>query len=675
MHTQTPARGTRLRVGDYLIDPARGLICGEAGETHVEPKIMDVLCFLARKQGEVVSRDELINAVWRVKFGADYSLSRAISFLRKAFRSNNYIETIPKRGYRLIVPVTPVDSEGVPASHNEVLDAEKRTFPPPTPELRRWRPLVVSLSILAIVMTAAVTWWWYDGRSTPDVIPNGIVEVRAFDVLVNDPEAKRLKTGLENNLRQALSAAGVETVAESPDVRGGAAPSEAELLINGSIDRDGDEYLVTVHVDHRRDHLTLWSTRFRRNVEERIALQSQIAGRMAGALRCGLAARAPHPKAMTTHVFGMFLEACSYFGYASLESSTGLYRVAQRIVAVAPNLAISHGLFAAANSVMADSVRMPQSEKQAYRDAARKAAARTLEIDPDNGTAYWALAAISPPDPRHWAATESYLHKVRSVDLNYPYALMGLAWVARSAGRIGEATELERRAAALAPFHPYITGVLAYLLAMNGALPEADALLARAETLWPNAKPVASYRLQIAMWYRSPDVAEKLLQRYTALLGITDSEMACDMAFLNARRNLSTARLKAVRTSCQSVVSKQGTFGLTYVVHMLATLGDMDGAYRLVEDNDFGKSGTIFLFYPEMHAFRRDPRFMPLAQRIGLVDYWRKTNRWPDFCKEPDLPYYCKRAAVALEKKLDTTHATAGKKKDAPSPVHVKREL
>jgi hypothetical protein len=46
---------------------------------------------------------------------------------------------------------------------------------------------------------------------------------------------------------------------------------------------------------------------------------------------------------------------------------------------------------------------------------------------------------------------------------------------------------------------------------------------------------------------------------------------------------------------------------------------------------------------------RRDPRFMPLAAQVGLVDYWEKTGKWPDFCAEPDLPYDGRKRAGALK--------------------------
>lgn len=48
------------------------------------------------------------------------------------------------------------------------------------------------------------------------------------------------------------------------------------------------------------------------------------------------------------------------------------------------------------------------------------------------------------------------------------------------------------------------------------------------------------------------------------------------------------------------------------------------------------------LFGAATRSMRRDARFMPLANDLGLVAYWRATNHWPDFCAEPDLPYDCK---------------------------------
>ena len=85
------------------------------------------------------------------------------------------------------------------------------------------------------------------------------------------------------------------------------------------------------------------------------------------------------------------------------------------------------------------------------------------------------------------------------------------------------------------------------------------------------------------------------------------------------------------------------------VISNIALLGGLDDAFAIGErytasvasQND----SSDFLFGPKTVALRRDPRFMALAARFGLVEVWRRTGRWPDFCRDPTLPYDCKAAS------------------------------
>jgi len=60
------------------------------------------------------------------------------------------------------------------------------------------------------------------------------------------------------------------------------------------------------------------------------------------------------------------------------------------------------------------------------------------------------------------------------------------------------------------------------------------------------------------------------------------------------------------------------------------------------------ESVLVVIFRPALHKLRRDPRFMRVAKRIGLLDYWEASGKWPDLCYEPDLPYDCKAEAAKL---------------------------
>lgn len=101
-------------VGDWLVEPSLNRLSRGGESVQIELKLMEVLVHLAERPGELVSKRDLIDAVWQVAVISDGTLTRAVALLRKALgdnaRSPRFIETIPKRGYRFIAPVKPVDA-------------------------------------------------------------------------------------------------------------------------------------------------------------------------------------------------------------------------------------------------------------------------------------------------------------------------------------------------------------------------------------------------------------------------------------------------------------------------------------------------------------------------------------------------------------------------------------
>ncbi len=99
-----------FRVGDWTAIPARRLLRNGDGEITLEPRVMDLLICLARHQGDVVSGDQLVEEVWHGTIVSDSPIYQTLAKLRKALGDDHhaprYIETIAKRGYRLIAAVT-----------------------------------------------------------------------------------------------------------------------------------------------------------------------------------------------------------------------------------------------------------------------------------------------------------------------------------------------------------------------------------------------------------------------------------------------------------------------------------------------------------------------------------------------------------------------------------------
>src|SRR5215831_8885277 len=96
-----------------MVQPSLNTISRNGTSTRVEPKVMEVLVCLSHHAGRPVSKEELLETVWRDTFVSDDVLKRSVSELRRVFeddaRESRVIETIPKRGYRLLAAVQPVN--------------------------------------------------------------------------------------------------------------------------------------------------------------------------------------------------------------------------------------------------------------------------------------------------------------------------------------------------------------------------------------------------------------------------------------------------------------------------------------------------------------------------------------------------------------------------------------
>ena len=102
-------------VGDWLVQDHLNLISRGGDSKHLERKSIEVLIYLAQHCQEVSLKERIIQAVWPDTFVTDAVLTHAITELRKAFgddsKNPRVIQTIPRRGYRLIVPVSEVESD------------------------------------------------------------------------------------------------------------------------------------------------------------------------------------------------------------------------------------------------------------------------------------------------------------------------------------------------------------------------------------------------------------------------------------------------------------------------------------------------------------------------------------------------------------------------------------
>jgi DNA-binding winged helix-turn-helix (wHTH) protein/tetratricopeptide (TPR) repeat protein len=162
----------RFRVGDFEADPQLNELRGPSGAVRIEPKVMEVLAYLAARSGQTVSREELLEQIWEKRFVVEEVLTRSISQLRSVFgddpREPRYVQTVQKRGYRLIAPVAFVE---VPVPQPDASRAPVTTEGPDSrhearPGRRVWLAVAFGL-VLTAAAFLAVRFGWLGRHAEP----------------------------------------------------------------------------------------------------------------------------------------------------------------------------------------------------------------------------------------------------------------------------------------------------------------------------------------------------------------------------------------------------------------------------------------------------------------------------------------------------------------------------
>jgi tetratricopeptide (TPR) repeat protein len=268
------------------------------------------------------------------------------------------------------------------------------------------------------------------------------------------------------------------------------------------------------------------------------------------------------------------------------------------------------------------------------------AAAR--KINPDLAEAYIAEADSIPQ--------ERFVESLRLLDLavernpDNAGALVARAFAMTQLGRMKEAVSDARRAVQIRPFSPRAQDSYISALMYAGQFDVAREELSKAEALFPGASDLESARFRLNLRYGSAEEALKQARKDDTQ-GLPEQE-----AFLKARIEPSPANVTqaVARARKQLDGSPLSTANYTQVLAEFGRTEELIDFLLNWRRTDRGGSVGV-IFRPTFHNFWRDPRSMQVAARFGLVQYWRSSGHWPDFCGWPDLPYDCKAVSAKLK--------------------------
>ncbi|HXJ53570.1 MAG TPA: winged helix-turn-helix domain-containing protein [Burkholderiales bacterium] len=443
METESPPQ--RLQVGDWTVDAALNQLSAAGKSVKLEPKAMAVLVYLAQRPGEVVSREALLAAVWPGVVVSDDAVTQVVIKLRKALgdaaESPAYIQTISKRGYRLVAPVGPVQQAAVGQKRKGLI------------------PWLAGGGLATAILAGAAFWWGQDEPAQVAALDleaaraaQPTVTVRPFEALGEDPEAALLARGLTADLVTDLS----KVVGLS--VIGVAANAESSrYLVTGTVQRVADRVRLHVHLADAQTGKQLWSERFDRPLASFFAIQEELGPKILQIVPAKVS-EAELRRMAQRHTGN--LEAYKYFqrGQAALlvrrkaenETARDMFR---RAIALDANFARAYA--ALALTYAADYRNHWTVDGSAALERAFELARSAHEMNRDIRETYFALAFVHLERREHAQA----LRFLETAVQLYPsfadaYAFMG--GVKTYMGRPAEGVPLVRTAMRLNPEGSYL---------------------------------------------------------------------------------------------------------------------------------------------------------------------------------------------------------------------------
>lgn len=412
--------GARFSIANVRVDVARRSIDGPRGSFRVEPRVMDVLVALADRAPEPVSRDELIAGVWQGAFVTDGVLTRCISILRGLLgddRGNpRFIETLAKRGYRLLGPVSFVGA----ATEAPVSAVAPGVSGP------------ISIAVLPFVYLA-------DGGD--EHVADGLTELLTANL-----------AGV-SALRVVARTSAMTYKGKRKRLRQIGAELRVDYVIEGSILADGGRLQIVVRLIDARTELHVWTQSYVRDLRGLLALLNEVARAVAVGVRAKLrpaeALRLGRPVAIGESALQHYLKGRFHWAQRSADA---LARASAEFAACAheaADFAPAHVGLADVQIVLALYGLAPPVSAAAL---AREHHARALALDPDSAEVQTALGAVCLFFDWDFEAAERAF--VRSLGINPSYTTTHLSYgdLLMMRGDFERGLALIREAVQLSPF-------------------------------------------------------------------------------------------------------------------------------------------------------------------------------------------------------------------------------
>jgi len=600
-----------FEIGDWEILPARGVFRRKDQEENPEPLVFGVLLALAKRDGDLVTRDELIDELWGGRATSDEPINRSLSQLRRHLgdqnRPHQYIETLTRRGYRL---------------KQEVRLKEPSLSAAAVP-LAATRPSRARLwTIIAAVIAVALLAESYLDRSPPDR------DVRSIGVLPfnnssgNDGDAY-LVSGFKEELVQTLqniqefSIKNGQIAYPDLEVTGIAGILDVDAVLSGSVQRVGDALKISYQLDDGRSGNNILADSINGRVEDIFVLQEELAL----AVRNDLLGESPQQLASLRQpanfeALDSFLRGRHTFELrgdgSKFEDAMELFR---ETIELDPNFGPAYLQLATAYALLPVYRQAPLEESN---ELAISTVEQGIAVDPSIADAAGAIFGYVYYTQRKWIDSEQAYVRATRAGVVDPNSFNWYSVMLASVGRIDDSLEQALAGLEIYPASVTINSRVAIAYTWLGDSARAAEFFDRANRLGANwSTHVFAYALLLTREGRMEEAQNLMLAGVSMVGGATDwIQPLLDSLGEPTKRE---AALDAVE-----LASANQQLAPLLEVFARTLLGDVDGAMsvaRLLE-----QPGEVFpmevLFIPEFQVLRQQPGFLDLMENLGVQEYW-----------------------------------------------------
>ncbi len=652
----------------YSLDARHRKLTGPDGKPiAISSRAFDTLLVLISHHNQLVSKSQLMEAVWPDTVVEDNNLNQAIFSLRKALADpkaeSRFIITLPGKGYSFVAPVEEIlTSDETQSSDSEATETSRISLLSRIADWSRQHPTHMSIMLIFAIACAYIL---YDPDSPFVVIPelsmssntNNMSSVETLDLIQNsiavlpfehlgeESDDHVFAVALHDEIINQLSKISslniiardsvLSLMEQQLNLDELAKILKVESFISGNIMHVGDVARISLHLHDANSGVTLWSNTYQagnQDLKEIISLQSDIAQNVVSALQTDiLLTEQQNIEELPTTSFEAYQYNLAAKNAHYQQDFLTEWELARQAIALDPDYYDAHTTFSSVNTLLV-ATPLPGMNSREHFELALRSAEKLIELAPDKSEGY-ALKANALSTTRNWPEISGMLDTLEAMNAA-PSELKFIALIMMNLGDFESAIEIYQASLITEPLNLYARGFLMAALEITGQEEKARQQYELGEKLSP-------------LWWGDVLNIFLALGRNEPLMDIDELMIPTPELKELLHHINDEPRIKKALLDYQLVENKIPAQAIYYAV-IAAYYQDQELAtlyLRAALHNNW--SALFWAWLPVFDQTRQHQDFNTLLRDSGVIDYWQK-NGWPNICQPTENAFSCERPHFPL---------------------------